>query len=155
MHKTRVYVDTSVFGGTADDEFVQPSNRFFDRVRKGQFVVLVSEVTYYELQRAPDTVRRVLDDLPRDCVLEIAVDEEVENLAQAYIDSGALGHARRADATHVAAATVARADLILSWNFRHIVNFDRIRQFKGVNLQNGYPAIEIYSPLEMSYDYTS
>ncbi len=152
MHKTRVYVDTSVFGGTGDDEFAEVSNRFFARVRGGQFVVLVSELTYYELQKAPSSVQRVLEDLPGKSVEEIPIDEEVNALAQAYIDSGVLGDARKADALHVAAASVARADLILSWNFKHIVNFDRIRRFKGVNLQNGYPAIEIYSPLELGYD---
>ena len=73
-------------------------------------------------------------------------------MAQAYIDVGALTASRRADATHVAAATVARADLILSWNFQHIVNLNRIHKFKGVNIQNGYPAIEIYSPMELGYD---
>jgi len=73
-------------------------------------------------------------------------------LAQAYIDAGILSSSRMADAIHVAAATVARADLILSWNFRHIVNYDRIRKFNGVNALNGYPPIEIYSPLEVNDD---
>ena len=53
------------------------------------------------------------------------------------------------DALHVAAATVARADLILSWNFKHIVNYQRIRRFNGVNALEGYVAIEIRSPLEL------
>ena len=53
------------------------------------------------------------------------------------------------DAIHVAAVTVARADLVLSWNFRHIVNYDRIHKYNGVNALNGYPPIEIHSPLEM------
>ena len=85
-------------------------------------------------------------------VEEIPINAKVESLAQAYIDSGALSPSRRADATHIAAATVARADLILSWNFQHIVNFNRIHKFKGVNLQNGYPAIEIFSPMEFRDD---
>ena len=90
--------------------------------------------------------------LPEGCAAETAIDAEVESLAQAYIDACALGASRRADATHIAAASVARADLILSWNFQHIVNYDRIRKFKGVNIQNGYPAIEIYSPMELGHD---
>ena len=97
-------------------------------------------------------MRRHLADLPADCIRKVPIDAEVEDLAQAYIDAGALSAGRRADATHVAAATVARADLILSWNFQHIVNFNRIHKFKGVNLQHGYPAIEIYSPMELHYD---
>jgi len=152
MVKYRVYVDTSVIGGCEDVEFSAASAAFFDQVRRGRYVALVSEVTYFELQRAPETVRRVLDGLPEACVEEVPIDAEVDALAQAYIDAGALSSSRRADATHVAAATVARADLILSWNFQHIVNFNRIHKFKGVNLQNGYPPVEIYSPMELRYD---
>ena len=62
-----------------------------------------------------------------------------------------MGSRRIADATHVAAATVARADLILSWNFKHLVNYNRIRKFNGVNALKGFAQIEIRSPLEVSY----
>jgi len=145
-------VDTSVIGGCEDSEFSPKSLDFFGQVRQGRYLVLVSELTYYELRKAPEAVRRHLDGLPEDCVAEIPIDAEVDALAQAYIDAGALSASRRADATHVAAAAVARADLILSWNFQHIVNLDRIHKFKGVNIQNGYPAVEIHSPMELSHD---
>lgn len=65
--------------------------------------------------------------------------------------TGVLGSRRVADAVKVAAATVARADLMLSWNFRHLVNFKRIQKFNGVNALKGYGRIEIHSPLEISY----
>ena len=52
----------------------------------------------------------------------------------------------------MAAATVADADLILSWNFKHIVNYDRIRGFNGVNLKHGYRALSIISPMELDAD---
>ena len=152
MFTPRVYVDTSVIGGCEDAEFSAGSLAFFDQVRLGRYVVLVSELTYFELQRAPDAVRQILNSLPKGYVVEVMIDAEVESLARAYIEAGALPAARRADATHIAAATVARADLILSWNFQHIVNFNRIHKFKGVNIQNGYPAIEIYSPMELGHD---
>ena len=54
----------------------------------------------------------------------------------------------------MAAATVARADLILSWNFKHLVRYDKVRKFNGVNALNGYPAIDIRSPLEVAHDET-
>ena len=75
----------------------------------------------------------------------------MEALAQAYVSAGVVGHANQTDALHVAAATVARADLVLSWNFRHIVNYNRIRGYNGVNALNGYPPIEIHSPLELDH----
>jgi hypothetical protein len=152
MFRIRVYTDTSVIGGCLDSEFAIASQRFFEQVRQGRYLVLVSEITYFELQRAPEAVRHILASLPSDCVEEVPIDAEVESLAQAYIDAKALTSSRRADATHIAAATVARADLILSWNFQHIVNFNRIHQFKGVNIQLGYPAIDIFSPLELIHD---
>jgi hypothetical protein len=60
-----------------------------------------------------------------------------------------VGPASFADAEHIACASVAAVDLIVSWNFRHIVHFDKIRGYHAVNLVNGYNAIPIYSPKEV------
>ncbi len=152
MRRIRVYVDTSVFGGTADEEFAVPSRRFFKRVDDGEFVVLVSQVTVDELAGAPGEIQQVLRDLPGRCLVHVAADEEALALAQAYLDAAIVGSSHIADAIHVATATVAGADLILSWNFRHIVNYDRIRKYNGVNALKGYAPVEIHSPLEMTDD---
>lgn len=152
MHRLRMYIDTSVFGGTCDEQFLTPSQRFFDQVTKGRYVVLVSTITFGELQGAPDRVREIIERLPVGAVEEIPVDVEVRGLAEAYIAAGALGPTMENDALHVAAATVARADAVISWNFKHIVNFDRILKFNGVNMMNGYGQIPIHSPLELAYD---
>ncbi len=149
MHKIRVYVDTSVFGGVHDDEFAELSEQFFDRVKAGKFVVLVSQLTTGELEDAPERVSRVLLDLPPERVEQIMLDEEVRALADDYIRADVLSQASQDDAIHVAAATVASADLILSWNFRHIVNYDRIRGFNSVNVRNGYRSMVILSPREV------
>lgn len=152
MRRIRVYVDTSVFGGTADEEFAVASRRFFNRVRRGEFMVLVSQVTLDELTGAPDEVQEVLRDLPHGCLVQVASDQEAMALAQAYLDAGILNSSAIADAIHVGTATVAGADVILSWNFRHIVNYDRIHKYNGVNALKGYPPVEIHSPLEMTDD---
>ena len=149
MPKIRVYVDTSVFGGVQDEEFAEATKRFFERVCRGGFRVLVSQVTADELTDAPAGVRAVLGELPPLSIERVTVENEALELAWSYIDAGALNSAHRADAIHVASATVARADLILSWNFKHIVNLDRIRKFNAVNLMKGYAQIEIRSPLEV------
>jgi len=149
MQRLRVYVDTSVFGGVRDEEFADASRRFFRRACNGDFTVLLSLHTIEELLPAPPEVRRVLQDLPPEWVETVETGEEVEALAQAHIDAGALAEGARLDALHVAAATVARADLILSWNFRHIVRYDRIRMFNGVNTLRGYHPLDIRSPLEV------
>jgi predicted nucleic acid-binding protein len=152
MHRLQIYVDTSVFGGVYDEQFAESSRSFLEQVEQGRYRILVSTITYDELQGAPDRVRRLIEGLPLDVVVEIAIDAEVKALAAAYIAAGALQPTMENDALHVAAATVARADAILSWNFKHIVNFDRIRKFNGVNVMNGYGQIPIHSPLELTYD---
>ena len=152
MRRTRVYVDTSVFGGVAYDEFAETTRRFFERVRRGEFLVLLSRHTLDELLPAPDHGVNVLLDLPNDCVETITPGDEADVLAEAYIEAGILDAASRMDARHVAAATVAGADLILSWNFKHIVSYDRIRKFNGVNVLKGYRTVDIRSPLEVRYE---
>jgi predicted nucleic acid-binding protein len=147
----RVYVDTSVFGGVNDDEFAVPSARFFERVRRGDFVILVSLQTIAELRDAPEVVRRALADLPQRSLEAVDIDGEVESLAEAYLRAAVLSVASRGDALHVAAATVAGADLVLSWNFKHIVRYDRVRKFNGVNAVMGYRPLDIRSPLEVEH----
>lgn len=152
MHRMRIYVDTSVFGGAFDDQFAMSSRLFLDQVKQGRYFILISAVTFDELQVTPDQVRQLIEGMPASSLEEIAIDQEVIKLAQAYIAAGALGPTMEIDALHVAATTVAKADVILSWNFKHIVNFDRILKFNGVNMMNGYSQIPIHSPLEMTYD---
>ena len=149
----RVYVDTSVLGGAHDEEFRDESRCFLEQARRGKFVVVLSTLTLRELIAAPEAVRRVLDELPEHSIEEVSADieQQADGLADAYLSAGVLGPARRDDATHVAVATLARADLILSWNFRHIVNVARISQFNKVNAARGHPAIDIRSPLEVIY----
>ena len=149
VHRIRVYVDTSVFGGTQDDEFVVESNGFCEQVRLGAYVVLLSDETQRELAASPEAVQDVWLDLPAASVELIGLDDEARSLADEYVNAGVLGEASIADALHVAAATVANADLILSWNFRHIVNYNRIRGFNSVNVRMGYRAMTILSPREV------
>jgi hypothetical protein len=148
----RIYVDTSVFGGVYDKEFAEFSHKFFEGVRRGDFVVLISSQVFTELMMAPKRVQDVLNQLSLKMVEQIEETDEIQFLAEAYIAAGVLGEGSKADAFHVAAATVAEADLIVSWNFTHIVRFDRIRMFNGVNVLNGYRPLDIRSPMEMAYD---
>lgn len=149
VRKIRAYVDTSVFGGTQDEEFADPSCRFFERVHRCEFIVLLSTETLREIIKAPEAVRAVWQALPPDAVEVLSIDVEIEDLAEEYIGAQVLSHNSRSDALHVASATVASADLILSWNFKHIVNFDRIRGFNSVNVAYGYRTMTILSPLEV------
>ena len=145
----RVYADTSVFGGCFDDEFRAESVRFFDEVRSGRFVVVVSDVTLDELSLAPESVRRILADLLPSRVEVVNSSEESNELKQAYLDAGVVGPASRNDAAHIALATIFGAELVVSWNFKHIVHFEKIAGYEGVNSLRGYRSPKIYSPREV------
>ena len=151
MHRIRVYVDTEVFGGTQDKKFADATKRFFDRVRAGEYTVLISRITLDELAGAPARILEEVENLPAMSVERVPIAREAKDLAKSYLDAGILGKASAEDASHVAVATVTGADLILSWNFRHIVNYERIRKFNAVNLMNGYKTLDIRSPWEMEY----
>jgi hypothetical protein len=78
------------------------------------------------------------------------VGEEALNLLAAYEVHAVLAPRLRADMLHIAVATVAGVDLLVSWNFKHIVRFDKIRLFNAVNLEQGYNPLSIHSPREVT-----
>lgn len=147
--KIRVYVDTSVVGGYFDEEFEDDTKLFFDRIFKKDFLVYFSEISEAEISLAPDFVRDLKNKIPIDCYRYLELDNEVKELANAYIKEKILGKASLDDAYHIAIATVNRLDVLVSWNFKHIVNYDKIKLFNSINLRLGYPTIEIRSPKEL------
>lgn len=146
-----VYADTSVYGGVYDDEFSEASARFFDFVRRGSFQLVLSEIVHRELSFAPDRVQELFQEMLPLAFLS-PVSEEAVNLQQSYIREGIVTKKSLDDALHVALATVSGCDLIVSWNFKHIVHFQKIPLFNAVNTLNGYNALMIYSPLEVIED---
>lgn len=148
----RVYADTSVFGGTCDIIFEASSKAFFDQVRLGRFRLVVSELVQKELEQAPVPVRMVFEEFLPD--MDVVADLGSGLLLQrSYLDSGIVTPKWDDDALHVALASVCECSVIVSWNFRHIVNLKRIRLYNAVNVLHGYSAIEIRTPLEvLEYD---
>lgn len=144
-----MYADTSVFGGCLDDEFSEDSSKFFEELQSGKFILVISETTLFELKEAPAEIREVLAKLPAESVEIIEAPEEIAALRDAYIEEGVLSEVSIRDAAHVASASVADVDMIVSWNFKHIVHFEKIRGFHSVNLIKGYRMVEIYSPREV------
>jgi hypothetical protein len=146
--KLRVYIDTSVVGGYFDDEFEDVTKLFFDRIFKKDFLVYFSEISEAELSLAPQFVRDLKSQIPSDCYRFLDLDDEARELADTYINEKILGKASLDDAYHIAIATINRLDVLVSWNFKHIVNYDKIKLFNSINLRLGYPMIEIRSPKE-------
>jgi len=149
MKKLRVYVDTSVVGGCCDDEFRAASMAFMEMVGRGDVTMIMSNILVDELLLAPPQVQAVMANLSARNVEAVQDSPEAWRLRDLYIKSKVVTIAHSADALHVAIATVSRADMIVSWNFKHIVHFEKIRGFNAVNLREGYGPLSIYSPLEV------
>jgi hypothetical protein len=145
----RIYADTSVFGGCEDAEFQAASIRIMSSFVRGESKLVISNVTVDELEGAPERVREFLRAIPDAHVETITTNKAVEVLADSYIEHRAVSLAMRADALHIALATIARVDVLVSWNFKHIVNLNRIKAYNGVNVAEGYPEIEIRTPSEV------
>ena len=146
----RVYIDTSVVGGNFDKEFLADTKLFFEEVKKGKFILIVSDLLEAELLRAPDFVKKLLLSFPDKQKEKIKLSQEAIDLADKYIEAKVVGKTSRADCQHIAMATVHKADVLVSWNFKHIVHFDKIRQFNAVNEKYGYRPIQIYSSREVA-----
>ena len=145
----RIYADTSVFGGCFDDEFEIYSKRLMGEFKKGLKILAISDLTLRELENAPKFVQDVLKSIPEQYREYLLLDEESKLLGQKYIKEGAIGSKYLLDAQHIALATVNRVDVLVSWNFQHIVNLKRINLYNSTNLKYGYPIIEIRSPREV------
>jgi len=144
----KIYADTSIFGGVFDKEFAEPTKRFFEEIDAGYFTLVTSAIVEAEIEPAPEKVRNFF--LHYETIAEIVqVTQEAFLLRQQYINSGIITEKSAEDALHVAIATVSQCSLIVSWNFKHIVHFDKIPKYNAVNILNGYGQIGIYSPLEV------
>jgi len=145
----KVYIDTSVIGGYFDEEFELWTKLFFDSVVVGRFKIAISELLNAELLNAPEQVKRFLTSIPEEHKILANYNDEAKQLANKYIDANIVGKSSLTDCRHIATATVNGIDILTSWNFKHIVNLDKIHLYNGVNLQNGYRTIEIRTPREL------
>lgn len=144
----RIYADTSVFGGFYDEEFRDTSGRFFDQIREGRFSLVTSALVQEEIRPAPPDVQRLFSDMLR--FMEVAeITQSALDLRDAYLEAGIVSAKWAEDALHVAVATVARSTMIVSWNFKHIVHYDKISLYNAVNILKRHETISIFSPLEV------
>lgn len=147
--KQRVYIDTSVIGGCFDEEFEKWSNRLFDDFKSGKKIAVVSDITLDELSDAPQRVQDNFKTIPVNSLEIFIADTEARNLADLYIFEKAVSKRFYEDALHIAISTINQVSVLASWNFKHIVNLDKIRLYNAVNLKNGYAILEIRTPREI------
>ena len=148
--KLRVYLDTSVFSAYFDDRVRDrqaATEEFWQRL--GDFEISTSTVAQEELLMTVDeNLRSRLKKLLSVAVVH-ALTHEMRELALRYIREGIFTAAMANDALHVAAAVLTRQDVLVSWNFRHLVNRRRRAQIAEVDTRLGLPAIEIVAPPEL------
>lgn len=150
--KQRLYIDTSVFGGFFDEEFSEFTKPLFERLQNGEFRLLFSSITQEELAFAPDQVKKLVENIKIENTEFIETNEEAVELATQYILEKVVGQTSFPDCLHIALATINRADFLISWNFKHIVNVRRIQGYNSINIKNGYKQLEIRSPRDfMNY----
>ena len=147
--KQRVYIDTSVIGGCFDQEFEEWSNRLFDDFKSGKKIAVISDITLDELSAAPQQVQDNFTTIPDDSLEILTSNSESGELADKYIAEKAVSGKFYEDALHIAIATINQVNVLASWNFKHIVNLDRIRLYNSVNLKNGFSILEIRTPREI------
>lgn len=154
MKKLRIYLDTSVFGGFFDDEFQEFTKPLFERVNIGEFTVLFSTILEEELELAPEKVQNLVRAIAIENTEFLIETEDIVALSSEYISEKVVGNTSYSDCLHIALATINQADLLVSWNFKHIVNVMRIKGYNSINIKNGYKQLEIRSPRELM-DYGS
>lgn len=147
--KPRLYFDTSVFGGVYDKEFQAVTTQLFEMVKTGEITCVYSDLTEFELENAPEKVKEHFLDLPYEHIEFIEITEEMDQLANNYINEKVVGETSIDDCRHIACATIKKVDYLVSWNFKHIVNVFRIRGYNSINIKNGYSQLDIRSPKEI------
>jgi len=148
MKKLRIYIDTSVLGGYFDTEFSIDTKLLFEEILNDKYQVIISDLTEKELIKAPENVNTLLKKL-KIKTEKLIVNQEAIDLALEYVSEKVVGQTSLDDCIHIAIATIDRVDLLVSWNFKHIVNIQRIRGYNAINIRNGYQTLEIRSPKDL------
>lgn len=148
--KLRVYLDTSVLSVAVDDRSLERrelTETFFKRA--GDYDLSVSEMTLHEIEQTQRAEKReAMRNLLAGVVVH-SITESMLTLAQRYREEAIFSPAMEEDSIHVAVAVLTRPDVLLSWNFRHLVNRQRRGMVNQLNLALGLPVIEILAPPEL------
>jgi hypothetical protein len=145
----KIYLDTSVFGGYFEPEFELWTKILFNRITTGQYKLLLSRLIDIELESAPQYVKDLALSIPEKQIQFLEMTNEATQLANIYIQENVVGETSLADCLHIALATLNNADILVSWNFKHIVNVNRIRGYNSVNYRHGHKILEIRTPREI------
>jgi predicted nucleic acid-binding protein len=156
--RTRLYLDTSILGATVDpgpEDRVAATRRLLGELAADRWEGFISTVVLAEVDAAAESIRRkIADELARAPMIVLEETAESIKLARTYVAAGAILANAENDARHIAIASVHDVRVVVSWNFRHMVNIERKRRINSVNLAEGLPLLDIVSPWEVRSDET-
>jgi len=134
----RIYIDTSVVGGFFDEEFEMATKLLFQQHKNKEIIFVISDLLRDELKPAPQHIKIFLMIMMKVFFENVVSTEISDSLAQKYVDEKVVGKTSFDDCRHIAITTINKVDVLASWNFKHIVNLNRIKGYNAVNLKNGY-----------------
>ncbi len=145
----KLYLDTSIFGGYFEAEFQLWTQKLVEEILEGTYTAVVTDLTLFELEGAPPHVKDLADKVIATNAEFVIVNSACIQLADNYLKEKIVTSKYRSDALHIATATINKIDVVTSWNFKHIVNVNKIRLYNSVNLKYGHSMIDIRSPREI------
>ena len=151
MRRQRIYIDTSVVGGFFDIKFEEETKLLFQRLENKEIIFVISDLLREELKDAPEWVRNLLNNYDENSLEKVILTDEARELADKYVAENVVGKTSLDDCRHIALATINKVDVLVSWNFKHIVNLTRIKGYNAVNLKNDYQILEIRNPKDLVY----
>lgn len=150
MKKSKIYLDTSVISYLDQQdapERMEETRRLWEEMKTGKYDVVMSDIMFDELDKCEESKRDILFARVAEIHFEeVERDDESRRLSALYFERGGLPPKSKEDAMHIAIATVNNCDIILSWNFKHIVNLRAITAVEAVNIQEGYRIVRIMPP---------
>ncbi|WP_094548113.1 hypothetical protein [Petroclostridium xylanilyticum] len=156
MKKLKVYLETTIFNFFYADDAPDKRDdtiKLFNEISYGKYEAYTSYAVTNEINKASDETKQKLFRLFNEYPIAVLDEgDEVEKLADIYVDEGIIPLKYRDDAVHIATATLTGMDIILSWNFKHIVKRKTIIMVNLINTREGYKNIDIYSPSEVIDD---
>jgi predicted nucleic acid-binding protein len=150
MKKLKIYLDTSVISHLKQDDVPEKMSdtlKLWDDIKAGKYEVFISEVTLEEVMRCGQPKRDImLGYLNGTNYTVIEIDKEINQIAMQFINNGILTDKSLDDCRHIACSIVSGCDIIISWNFKHIVNYRTMRGVKLISALSGYNEVSICTP---------
>lgn len=150
MRKLRIYLDTSVISHLQVDdvpEKMASTLKLWDEIKQDQYDVYISGLVIAEIDECPESKRAALYEYLKEITFETAtLNDEIVSLANRYIEAGIVPSRCKDDAVHLATASVNDCNVVVSWNFKHMVKIKTILGVNGINKQYRYGEIEILPP---------